>query len=98
MLGWQKSDKSGRAFTSLALGTYENDHLVYVGKVGTGLDEDRMEARATAADRSSSRIDLDEGLRIATRVLDETRLDQAVELVVLAYDDGPLYAARGISG
>ncbi|MBB05737.1 MAG: DNA-binding protein [Pseudooceanicola sp.] len=43
-------------------------------------------------------VDLDEGLRIATRVLDETRFDQAVELVVLAYDDGPLYAARGISG
>lgn len=97
-MGWQKSDKSGRAFASLALGAYENDHLVYVGKVGTGLDEDTMEARATAADRSSSRIDLDEGLRIATRVLDETRLDQAVELVVLTYDDGPLYAARGISG
>lgn len=43
-------------------------------------------------------VDLDEGLRMATRVLDDTPLDQPVELVVLAYEDGPLYAARGIAG
>jgi hypothetical protein len=43
-------------------------------------------------------VDLDEGLRIATRVLTETEptLDTAVEIVVLHYKDGPLFAARPI--
>lgn len=48
VLGWQKSDKRGRAFASLALGAYEGDDLTYVGKVGTGFDEDTMEALASA--------------------------------------------------
>jgi hypothetical protein len=41
-------------------------------------------------------VDLDEGLRIATRVLAdvEPKLDTAVEIVVLDYRDGPLFAAR----
>ncbi|MDB5609499.1 MAG: hypothetical protein JWP25_6399 [Bradyrhizobium sp.] len=41
-------------------------------------------------------VDLDEGLRIATRVLAgiEPELDTAVEIVVLNYRDGPLFAAR----
>jgi uncharacterized OB-fold protein len=41
-------------------------------------------------------VDLDEGLRIATRVLAEAepKLDTAVEIVVLHYRDGPLFAAR----
>jgi len=39
-------------------------------------------------------IDLEEGIRIATKVLDDTALDKPVELVVLSYEDGPLYAAR----
>ncbi len=41
-------------------------------------------------------IDLDEGLRIATRILSETepRLDTAMEVVILRYRDGPLFAAR----
>jgi uncharacterized protein len=41
-------------------------------------------------------VDLDEGLRIATRVLadSEPKLDTAVEIVVLCYRDGPLFAAR----
>ena len=40
--------------------------------------------------------DLDEGLRIATRIVGETTpaLDSAVELVVLRYTDGPLYGVR----
>jgi uncharacterized OB-fold protein len=43
-------------------------------------------------------VDLDEGLRIATRVLSETEpaLNMAVEIVVLSYIDGPLYAARSL--
>lgn len=48
VLGWQKSDKRGRAFASLALGAYEGRDLVYVGKVGTGFDEETMEALASA--------------------------------------------------
>ena len=44
-------------------------------------------------------VDLDEGLRIATRVLAdvEPTLDVAVEIVVLNYRDGPLFAARPLS-
>jgi uncharacterized protein len=44
-------------------------------------------------------VDLDEGLRIATRVLAdvEPALDVAVEIVVLNYRDGPLFAARPLS-
>lgn len=43
-------------------------------------------------------VDLDEGLRIATRVLAEAepKLDTAVEIVVLHYRDGPLFAARPV--
>jgi uncharacterized OB-fold protein len=41
-------------------------------------------------------VDLEEGLRIATRVLAETTpmLDTPVEIVTLRYTDGPLFAAR----
>jgi uncharacterized protein len=43
-------------------------------------------------------VDLDEGLRIATRIVSEgePKLDSAVELVVLRYSDGPLFAARPV--
>jgi uncharacterized OB-fold protein len=41
-------------------------------------------------------VDLDEQLRIATRILCETppELETPVEIVVLRYVDGPLFAAR----
>jgi len=41
-------------------------------------------------------VDLDEGLRIATRVLSETApaLDIPVQIVTLLYTDGPLFAGR----
>jgi uncharacterized OB-fold protein len=41
-------------------------------------------------------VDLNEGLRIATRVLSEATpgLDVPVQIVVLLYTDGPLFAAR----
>lgn len=42
-------------------------------------------------------VDLQEGLRLATRVLDDSGLDEAVELVALVHDDGPLYGARRLS-
>ena len=40
-------------------------------------------------------IDLNEGLRIAARVLGEPALDAAMECLVLRYTDGPLFAFRG---
>ena len=45
-------------------------------------------------------VDTEEGVRILTRLLDsgvEPQLDQAVELVILRYLDGPLFAARAIN-
>ena len=41
-------------------------------------------------------VDLDDGLRIATRILSETtpELDTRVEIVTVRYIDGPLFAAR----
>lgn len=41
-------------------------------------------------------VDLDENLRIATRIVAdaEPRLDARVEIITLAYQDGPLFAAR----
>jgi len=50
ILGWQKSDKRGRPFASLALGAHDGDDLVYVGKVGTGFDADTMDELAAAMD------------------------------------------------
>lgn len=44
-------------------------------------------------------VDLSEGVRIATRVLAdiEPKLDTAMEIVVLSYRDGPLFAVRPLS-
>lgn len=45
-------------------------------------------------------VDTVEGVRILTRLLETTpepMLDQAVELVILRYLDGPLFAARPIN-
>jgi uncharacterized OB-fold protein len=41
-------------------------------------------------------VDLDEGLRIATRILCEAtpELDSPVEIFVFRYVDGPLFGAR----
>jgi uncharacterized protein len=41
-------------------------------------------------------VDLDDGLRIATRILCETppELDSPVEIIVFRYADGPLFGAR----
>lgn len=38
--GYSASDKRGRPFASLLLGTYEDGKLVYRGRVGTGFSED----------------------------------------------------------
>ena len=42
IVGWQKSDAAGRPFASLALAARENGSLRYIGKVGTGFDEEGM--------------------------------------------------------
>jgi len=39
-------------------------------------------------------VDLDEGLRVAARILGEPALDAPMECVVLRYADGPLFAFR----
>ena len=45
-------------------------------------------------------VDLDSGIRLACRLLDSTHTDwkpgMAVEMAVLRYEDGPLFAARPI--
>jgi uncharacterized OB-fold protein len=40
-------------------------------------------------------VDLEEGLRVAGRIVGEPSLDAAMECVVLRYKDGPLFAFRG---
>jgi uncharacterized OB-fold protein len=44
-------------------------------------------------------VDLHEGLRIATRIVGDPspQIDGPVEIVVLNYLDGPLFAARGVA-
>lgn len=46
--GWSPSDKRGRPFSSLILGSYERGTLVYRGRVGSGFDEDDFTALQTA--------------------------------------------------
>ena len=43
IVGWQASSAAGRPFASLALAAREGGDLRYVGKVGTGFDEDAMD-------------------------------------------------------
>jgi uncharacterized OB-fold protein len=52
-------------------------------------------AFAAEAPMRNGIIDLDEGLRVAARILGEPPLDSDVECVVLRYTDGPLFAFRG---
>jgi bifunctional non-homologous end joining protein LigD len=42
IVGWSKSSAKGRPFSSLLLGQYEGDTLVYRGKVGAGFDGDAL--------------------------------------------------------
>jgi uncharacterized OB-fold protein len=39
-------------------------------------------------------VDLDEGLRLATRIVGEPELDAPVQIVVLLYEDGPIFGAQ----
>ena len=47
VVGWQKSDKKSRPFSSLVLAAHRDDTLTYVGKVGTGFDADLLEELAS---------------------------------------------------
>ncbi|WP_454061871.1 DNA ligase D [Candidatus Nitrospira salsa] len=47
IIGWRKSNKKGRAFSSLLLAQHENDKLVYKGRAGTGFNEEMMNELAT---------------------------------------------------
>ncbi len=49
--GYSPSDKAGRPFASLLIGTYDGERLRYVGRVGTGFAEadfERLQAAMTA--------------------------------------------------
>ncbi|APX90433.1 DNA ligase D [Brevirhabdus pacifica] len=48
IVGYQQSDKRGRPFSSLLLGTYERGKLHYRGKVGTGFSDEGMAELAAA--------------------------------------------------
>ncbi|MEC7760911.1 MAG: DNA ligase D [Pseudomonadota bacterium] len=48
--GWSPSDKRGRAFSSLILGSFEGGDFVYRGRVGSGFDEEDLEALRSAMD------------------------------------------------
>ncbi|MEJ8574334.1 DNA ligase D [Microbaculum marinum] len=55
--GYSPSDKKGRQFASLLLGTYEGSELRYRGRVGTGFSEatmDDISARLAALERKTS--------------------------------------------
>lgn len=46
--GFSPSDKAGRPFASLLLGSFEDGRLVYRGRVGSGFDGDTLTALAAA--------------------------------------------------
>jgi bifunctional non-homologous end joining protein LigD len=55
--GWSPSDKRGRPFSSLLLGSFENGALRYRGRVGTGFDEgdfDRLMAEMKGLSRKTT--------------------------------------------
>jgi bifunctional non-homologous end joining protein LigD len=62
IVGWSRSTAKGRPFSSLLLGQYEGDTLVYRGKVGTGFDADSladMAARLGKLARKSAPVEVD---------------------------------------
>ena len=46
IIGWKKSDKRGRPFSSLLLAQNEGGKLIYKGNVGTGFNQDSLQALA----------------------------------------------------
>jgi bifunctional non-homologous end joining protein LigD len=55
--GYNRSDVKGKPFSSLLLGTFDGDKLIYSGKVGTGFDSadlDRLARKFKPLERSKS--------------------------------------------
>jgi bifunctional non-homologous end joining protein LigD len=55
--GYSRSDVKGKPFSSLLLGTFDGDKLIYSGKVGTGFDSadlDRLARKFAPLERSKS--------------------------------------------
>ncbi|MFU1477134.1 DNA ligase D [Roseovarius sp. C7] len=64
IIGWSPSDKRGRRFSSLILGSYEEGALTYRGRVGTGFDAetlDRLETALKPLARKTSPLDTPAG-------------------------------------
>ncbi|PZQ56472.1 MAG: DNA ligase D [Novosphingobium pentaromativorans] len=62
VVGWSRSTARNRAFSSLLLGQYEGDNLVYRGKVGTGFDSDSLAdlaARMEKLSRKTAPVEVD---------------------------------------
>lgn len=51
IVGYRKSDKKGRPFSSLLLGAWDGDDLVYRGRVGTGYDARDFDELSRKLDR-----------------------------------------------
>jgi len=51
--GWSPSDKRGRPFSSLLLGSYEDGRLVYRGRVGAGFDQGDFDALTVKLKRNA---------------------------------------------
>lgn len=66
--GWSPSDKRGRPFSSLLLGSYEGGALVYRGRVGAGFDGDAFDTLMAAFSGSGRKTPpFDEDLPAETR-------------------------------
>jgi bifunctional non-homologous end joining protein LigD len=57
IVGYSRSEVKGKPFSSLLLGTFDGDKLIYSGKVGTGFDSadlDRLARKFAPLERSKS--------------------------------------------
>lgn len=57
IVGYRRSDKKGRPFSSLLLGVYDDNRLIYRGRVGTGFDEEtlkRLSSKMKPLERKTS--------------------------------------------
>lgn len=55
VVGWSPSEKSGRPFASLLVGSYEDGELVYRGRVGSGFDGDDFDELQAALSKLKRR-------------------------------------------
>lgn len=79
--GWSPSDKTGRAFSSILLGVFEDGRFVYRGRVGSGFDEEALSTLADAfAKRSRKTSPFDEIPREIARHARFVRPDLVAEI------------------